>query len=236
MPNRRSYRTSEPAGRCPKVQAGPLIDWHPSEELIDSYSMNRLPEEQTAAIDEHVFACERCRRLCERTDEIVAGLRLTGYVPQSAAALERASRMFQRNVFIAHGGRFMKHVRLMAEFLVAINWYPVVVKDLPNLGLSIDEKVRRYMKMCHAAVVLATADDEDRSKSRTRPNVDQEMGMLQITPEIGGRIVLMKERSVRLASNYREKLWIEFARERIQDSFIPLAKELHALELHAFAL
>jgi hypothetical protein len=52
--------------------------------------------------------------------------------------------------------------------------------------------------------------------------------MLQVAPNIGSRIVYLKEEAVQFASNYQEKVWIPFAKERVQDVFIALAKELRA--------
>jgi hypothetical protein len=59
--------------------------------------------------------------------------------------------------------------------------------------------------------------------------VDHEIGMLQTMANIGNRIVYMKDRKVEFPSNYREKVWIPFDRDRISESFVPLVKELRAL-------
>ena len=52
--------------------------------------------------------------------------------------------------------------------------------------------------------------------------------MLQTAPNIGSRIVYLKEEVVQFASNYQEKVWTPFSKERVQDAFIDLAKELRA--------
>ena len=123
----------------------------------------------------------------------------------------------------------MTHVQLVQDFLGALGLGPVVVRDRPNLNLSVNEKVRFYMALCTGAVALATVEDETiANEQRTRPNVENEIGMLQAAPNIGSRIIYLKEPNVTFASNYQEKVWIPFTKERVQDSFINIAKELRA--------
>lgn len=124
------------------------------------------------------------------------------------------------------------HVRAVGNLLDALGLTPVVAIDMPNLGLSIHDKVRKCMRICHSAIVLAAPDEESPAQTtRTRPNVDHEIGMLQTMPNIGARIVYMKDRKVQFPSNYQEKVWIPFDRHRISESFVPLVKELRAFAL-----
>jgi hypothetical protein len=139
---------------------------------------------------------------------------------------EEVSRANQ-NVFISHGGPTQTHVDLVVALLEAVGLVPVVVMNRPNLGMSVNEKVHHYMRLCDSAVVLATEEDETTvHEGRARPNVENEVGMLQALPRINGRIVYMKEPGVKLASNYQEKAWIPFTKIRIQDAFVPLLVEL----------
>lgn len=132
-------------------------------------------------------------------------------------------------IFISHGGPTMTHVELVRDFLSALGLWPVVVRQMPNLNLSVNEKVRFYMALCTGAIALATVEDETiANQQRTRPNVENEIGMLQMAPNIGSRLIYLKEPDVAFASNYQEKVWIPFAKERVQDSFIDLVKELRA--------
>ena len=134
-----------------------------------------------------------------------------------------------RYIFVSHGGPTMTHVHLVRDFLVALGLGPVIVRDMPNLNLSVNEKVRSYMGLCTGAIALATVEDETiASEQRTRPNVENEIGMLQTAPNIGSRIIYLKEPNVAFASNYQEKVWIPFTKKRVQDSFIAIAKELRA--------
>ena len=83
--------------------------------------------------------------------------------------------------------------------------------------------------MCSGAIALATVEDETTAhEQRARPNVENEIGMLQTAPNIGSRIIYLKEPGVTFASNYAEKVWIGFTKERVQDAFIDIAKELRA--------
>jgi hypothetical protein len=85
------------------------------------------------------------------------------------------------------------------------------------------------MGLCSASVVLATAEDETLAREkRARPNVENEIGMLQAAENIGSRIVYLKEPEVSFASNYSEKIWIEFKKESVHAAFTAIAKELSA--------
>ena len=132
-------------------------------------------------------------------------------------------------IFVSHGGPTMTHVYLVRDFLAALGLSPVIVRELPNLNLSVNEKVRYYVGLCTGAIALATAEDETISQEeRTRPNVENEIGMLQTAENIGARIIYLKEPTVTFASNYAEKAWIGFVKERVQDAFVDIAKELRA--------
>lgn len=133
------------------------------------------------------------------------------------------------NVFISHGGPSRIHVDQARDFLSALGLQPIIVADLPNMNLSVNEKVRFYMNLCTGAIALATSEDETIANAqRTRPNVENEIGMLQTAPNVGNRIIYLKEPNVKFASNYSEKVWIPFTKDRIQDAFIPIARELRA--------
>ena len=53
------------------------------------------------------------------------------------------------------------------------------------------------MSICTCAIALATVEDETTAhEQRTRPNVENEIGMLQTAPNIGSRIIYLKEPNV----------------------------------------
>lgn len=135
-------------------------------------------------------------------------------------------------VLISHGGPTRTHVDAVRDLLSTVGLAPVIVEDMPNLNLSLNEKVRFYMGMCASAIVLATEEDETvAAEKRTRPNVENEVGLMQNAPNIGNRIIYLKELGVKFASNYQEKVWIPFEKGSVQGAFIPLLKELRAFGL-----
>jgi predicted nucleotide-binding protein len=189
---------------------------HPDDDSLDNFVRGQLSEQELDPVEQHLFVCHSCQLRVAHIDEIKAGL----------------ATEFSRTVFISHGGQFLKHVYAVRDLLTALGFSPIVARYMPNLGESTNAKVDACMRICRAAVVLATADDEvGASCSLTRPNVQHEIGMLQAMPRIKNRIVYMKEPSVAFPSNYAEKTWIEFKRQRIQDVFIPLIEELMAFAL-----
>ena len=143
-------------------------------------------------------------------------------------ALEEPQRQ-SPYIFISHGGPTRIHVDTVRDYLNALGLSPVIVMDLPNFGFSVNQKVLYYMRLCSGGIALATAEDETTAHElRARPNVENEIGMMQTAPNIGSRIIYMKEAEVQFASNYQEKVWIPFLKERVQDAFIAVGKELRA--------
>jgi predicted nucleotide-binding protein len=135
-------------------------------------------------------------------------------------------------VFVSHGGKTRKHVDGVSEFLSVLGLEPIIVADRPNLNLSINEKVLSYMRLCSAGLALATVEDETTAREkRARPNVENEIGMMLTSHNIGSRIIYLKEDEVKFASNYAEKVWIRFKKTRVQDAFVAIARELRAFGL-----
>ncbi|MDO9289628.1 MAG: nucleotide-binding protein [Thermodesulfovibrionales bacterium] len=134
-------------------------------------------------------------------------------------------------VFISHGGTDRLHVDAVSELLKTVGLSPVVVEDLPNLNMSVNDKVHHYMGLCGSAIILATLDDENPDTRHTRQNISHEIGLLQNLPNVGGRVVYLKEKLVELPSNFAEKSWIPFERHSIEKIFVPILKELRAFGL-----
>ena len=205
------------------------ITWsHPEDEIVEQYVMNRLTGNNLAILEEHLLACQSCQIRVVEVYDIITMTRAAGRSLQR----DRSGLLcgpFIKNVFISHGGPAITHVRAVGNLLDALGLTPVVAIDMPNLGLSIHDKVRKCMRICRSAIVLATPDEESLTQTtRTRSNVDNEIGMLQTMPNIGNRIIYMKDPRVQFPSNYREKVWIPFDTDRISESFVPLVKELRA--------
>lgn len=52
-----------------------LVDEHISEEWFELYVMGRLPEAQTADLEEHVLFCEECQDTLRHVDEFILAFR-----------------------------------------------------------------------------------------------------------------------------------------------------------------
>ena len=64
---------------------------HPTEEILEEYVFDRLPEELTAPIEEHLLICPICQDAIVDTDRFVSDLTLAaGYPPY----LHPLSRIF----------------------------------------------------------------------------------------------------------------------------------------------
>ncbi len=209
----------------------PIMSGHLEDDVLEQYALNRLVGANLDTVDDHLLVCQACQIRVAEFDEYVAATRPA---LRSLRVKKAGLPPFLRNVFISHGGPSITHVEAVCELLEVLDLTPVVSIYMPNLGLSIHDKVRKCMRICSSAVVLATPDDDEEVASqtrRTRPNVEHEIGMLQTMPNIGNRIVYMKDPKVESPSNYREKCWIPFDKDRASESFVALIKELRAFAL-----
>jgi hypothetical protein len=48
---------------------------HPSDDVLELYSLGRMDEGQSAPVEEHLLVCEACRRRVEEFDEFTAAMR-----------------------------------------------------------------------------------------------------------------------------------------------------------------
>jgi hypothetical protein len=49
---------------------------HVSEELLERYSLQQLPEEQLAPVEEHLLVCELCQRTLTEVDDYVGAMKI----------------------------------------------------------------------------------------------------------------------------------------------------------------
>jgi hypothetical protein len=49
---------------------------HVSEDLLERYSLQQLPEEQLAPVEEHLLVCELCQRTLTEVDDYVCSLKI----------------------------------------------------------------------------------------------------------------------------------------------------------------
>lgn len=114
----------------------------------------------------------------------------------SSSSLPTGAR---KKIFIVHGRDDMNRLEL-ENFLWRHNYEPVVLKDEPDRGDTIIEKLERVFQngQISATIVLATADDKYTDSEgaiirRCRPNVDMELGFV-IAKLTRKRMVYLKQK------------------------------------------
>lgn len=130
-------------------------------------------------------------------------------------------------IFLSRSKKAEKLSEKLKLFLSNLGATVIDVIKLPNLNLSTSNKIAFYMKPCNCGIILVSADEILKSgEKRERPNIDHEMGLLEKDQNIAGRIIILKEESLILPSNFSEKSYIGFNRSNFSDVFIDLVKEL----------
>jgi hypothetical protein len=79
------------------VEKNPSFDMHPSEEILEEYCFNRLPETATDAIEEHLLLCAGCQVALQDLDEYILLMKL-------AAAEHNATPVPSARAAAASGG------------------------------------------------------------------------------------------------------------------------------------
>lgn len=133
-------------------------------------------------------------------------------------------------IFISHGKISRRQLGKLKEFLTTLGATAIIVEDEANSGMTPAQKVENYMANCNVGLVLMTADDKmkESDEVRGRPNVDNEIGMLRKSDNINKRIIIFKEATVILPSNYSELVRENFNRSQIETIFTRIVKELKA--------
>lgn len=133
-------------------------------------------------------------------------------------------------IFISHGKISQRQLGKLKEFLTTLGATAIIVEDEANLGMTPAQKVENYMANCNVGLVLITADDEikESDEVRGRPNIDNEIGMLRKSDNVKKRIIIFKETTVTLPSNYSELVRENFNRGQIEAIFTRIVKELKA--------
>jgi len=131
-------------------------------------------------------------------------------------------------IFVAHGKNTVpleQLKKILTEFKVPFK----VAIDEPHKGRPISKKVADLMKSCTSAIVIFTADEEytdPDGKVTYRPsdNVVYELGAASVLYE--DNIVILKEESVTLASDFSDLGYIAFEKNKIKAKAMDLIKEL----------
>lgn len=141
-------------------------------------------------------------------------------------------------IFIGHG-RNHKPLDQLTKTLDTMGIPYAVAEDEPNAGRPISQKVRDTMDSCGAAILIFSADieyfDKDQNSVwRPSENVAHELGAASIMYD--DRIILFKEESVSLASNYSGIGYITFEKDKLDAKTNDLLRELVAFRILKLSL
>lgn len=136
-------------------------------------------------------------------------------------------------LFIGHG-RNKKPLEQLTKTLRELGIPHVVAEDEPNSGRPISQKVRDTMDQCGAAILIFSADVEYFDKDgvsvwRPSENVDHELGAAAVMYD--DRVILFKEESISLASNFSGIGYIPFEKDKLDAKTNELLRELIGLKI-----
>lgn len=132
--------------------------------------------------------------------------------------------------FISYGGKRGKKIAFkIKEFLNALNVQPFIADDVPNLGLTLDQKVNLLMQFSNSAIIVMTAEDNVNGvKSGIRQNVINEYSTLKGMTNVNPRIICLKEKNAKLPSNLQSIAYNPLNNSNLESVYICIAKELKA--------
>jgi predicted nucleotide-binding protein len=133
-------------------------------------------------------------------------------------------------IFISHGND-TSALNLLREFIIAIGLIPVIVKNEPNKGMSVDDKVVNNLKNCKAAIILATGDDIVNGSDffQPRQNVIHEIGLAQQI--LKHKIIYLLEEDTKFPSNISPKVYQRFTKDNLSVAFITIARDLNDFDV-----
>ena len=158
-------------------------------------------------------------------------------IPSSALAAPPAQEPQRakkpNKLFIGHGGN-KKPLEQLTKTLRELGIPHVVAEDEPNTGRPISQKVRDTMEQCGAAILIFSADVEYFDKDgepvwRPSENVDHELGAAAVMYD--DRVILFKEESINLASNFSGIGFIPFEKDKLDGKTNELLRELIGLKI-----
>lgn len=143
-------------------------------------------------------------------------------------------RKKRRNVLFVGHGKNKKPLHQLTALLDRLKIPYLVAAAEPNKGRPIPVKVRETMEQCGAAVLIFSADEELFDKDgqavwKNSENVGHELGAAAVMYD--DRIIIFKEESVALASNYESIGYIEFEKDKLDAKVADLLTELVALKI-----
>jgi predicted nucleotide-binding protein len=146
----------------------------------------------------------------------------TASIPRSEAPPAKKA------IFVGHG----KNKRPLEQLKQILDHYHIpyrVATDEANHFRPISEKVADTMKECGAAILIFSADEQmkdmqDRPIFRPSENVVHELGAASVL--YGGRIIIFKEDSIQLPTNFSGIGYISFPTDNLASKAHDLFKEL----------
>jgi hypothetical protein len=153
--------------------------------------------------------------------------------PRTPPIVETKTKKRPRHIFVGHG-RNKKPLHQLTKTLDNLGIPYLVAEDEPNVGRPISQKVRDTMEECGAAILVFSADDEyfDKEQNsvwKNSENVSHELGAASVMYD--NRIILFKEETVQLASNFSGIGYISFEKDNLDAKVNELLRELVALKL-----
>lgn len=169
--------------------------------------------------------------LAENDDDDAIEIPRETLSPPPVADPQRSKR--PNKLFIGHG-RNKKPLEQLTKTLRELGIPHVVAEDEPNSGRPISKKVRDTMDQCGAAILIFSADVEYFDKDgnsiwRPSENVDHELGAAAVLYD--DRVILFKEESINLASNFSGIGYIAFEKDKLDAKTNELLRELIGLKI-----
>jgi predicted nucleotide-binding protein len=157
---------------------------------------------------------------------IIQKYEILGIPEESRTNLEKAKTSEPPKAFIAHGGR-SGILDKLRDFLQACGIDPLIVEFLPTKGMSVDDKVKKYIQDADCGIVLATRGgiiDGKSEKQHPRLNVIDEFERLRaVFPD---KTILLLEKGVDLPSNIAGLTYEPFVGQSMDRAFTAIAREL----------
>lgn len=175
----------------------------------------------------------------EVEEEAVAERDAADHAPVVPAAPSAPTKKKRPNrIFIGHG---KNHAPLdqLTKTLDNLGIPYAVAEGEPNMGRPISQKVRDTMDQCGAAILIFSADveyfDADQNPVwKNSENVSHELGAAAVMYD--NRVILFKEDSVQLASNFSGIGYITFEKDKLDGKVNDLLRELFGLKILRVAM
>jgi len=129
-------------------------------------------------------------------------------------------------VFISHGRSEVPLLKI-ERFIEGLGMVPLIVKDQPSEGQSVNKVVENYLSQADCAIILATKENLIKEEWHTGENIINEEGWAKKYVE-DKIIYLLEDKVDVIPSNFREMVYESFSEDNFTEAFIKIAKELKA--------